>query len=339
MDISVLIVCWNSASCIRHCLASLDPAGHQSALEVILVDNGSKDDTVAIVRAEFPQVNLIEAGANLGFARATNLASGQANGRYLFLLNPDAKVVPGSLDRLTGFMDSHPEAGAISPKILDEDGTPALFAVREFPSVAGTIIRQFGLRKLFPHHHYFGRETLAPSKRNSAAPVPCVTGAALMVSRTLFNQLGGLDEELPMYFEDLDLCARIGCRHPIYHVPTAQVVHIGAKSANGASARSLLLAMENGEAPWMYLRRYRGVWHAHAFTIITFVSSLARVAVLGSFLPLASALGRDRASWTRVRIRRSLALVEWCLSSRTHFYSRVASFFDLAKPNQSEVAA
>ena len=320
-------------------LASLDSSRHQSALEIILVDNGSRDETASIVRNEFPHVNLVEAGANLGFARATNLASREADGRYLFLLNPDAEVAAGSLDHLIGFMDSHPDAGAVSPKILDEDGTPAQFAIREFPSVTGTIIRQFGLRKLFPNHHYFGKETLTARERNKVSPVPCVSGAALMVSRTLFRQLGGLNEELPMYFEDLDLCARIGRLQPIYHVPAAQVVHIGRKSADGASARSLLLAMENGEAPWMYLRRYRGVWHAHVFTTVTLASSLLRVAVLGVFLPFASAFGHGRATWTRVRIRRSLALVEWCLSSRRHFYSRVGAFFDGAKPNRLEAAA
>ena len=339
MDISILIVCWNSAPCVRRCLASLDSSRHQSALEIILVDNGSKDDTASIVRNEFPHVNLVEAGANLGFARATNLASRKADGRYLFLLNPDAEVAAGSLDHLIAFMNSHPEAGAVSPGILDEDGTPALFAIREFPSVTSTIIRQFGLRKLFPNHHYFGKETLTARERKTISSVPCVTGAALMVNRTLFRQLGGLDEELPMYFEDLDLCARIGRRHPIYHVPAAQVVHIGGKSADGASARSLLLAMENGEAPWMYLRRYRGVWHAHFFTTIILLSSLVRLAVLGACMPVALVLGRRRADWTRVRMRRSLALVEWCLSSRKQFYSRIAGFFDLEEPNRVGTAA
>ena len=89
----------------------------------------------------------------------------------------------------------------------------------------------------------------------------------------------------------------------------------------------------------MYLRRYRGVWHAHFFTIVILVSSLLRVAVLGVFMPFALVLERGRADWTRVRIRRSLALVEWCLSSRKHFYSRIAGFFDLAKPNRLESLA
>jgi GT2 family glycosyltransferase len=339
MDVSIVIVCWNSASCISQCLASLDIAGDRYTAEVILVDNGSQDDTVALVRNQFPRVKVIETGSNLGFARATNLGSHHANGRYLFLLNPDAEVAAGSLDSLVDFMDAHPDAGAASPKILNEDGTPALFAIREFPSVRATIIRQFGLRKLFPRHHYFGQETLATREGTSVSPVPCVIGAAIMVRRALFEHLGGLNEELPMYFEDLDLCARIGLRQPIYQVATAQVTHIGRKSADGASARSLLLAMENGEAPWLYLRRYHGVWHARAFATITLLGSLFRVAALGAFLPFALVLGRGLASWTRVRIKRSLALVEWCLSSRKHFYSRIASFFDLPTSGTVETTA
>jgi GT2 family glycosyltransferase len=200
------------------------------------------------------------------------------------------------------------------------------------------IIRQFGLRKLFPGHRYFGKETLTNCDRNSVSSVPCVTGAALMVRHSLFSSLGGLDEELPMYFEDLDLCARIGRQQLIYHVPTAQVVHIGGKSSEGAPARSLLLAMEDGEAPWMYLRRYRGRWYARAFRAITLVSSALRLAVIGAFLPVAAIFGRPLASWAKVRIKHSRALLAWCLSSRKKFNAQVARFFGLAKPDKLESA-
>ena len=339
MDVSVLIVCWNSASCIGQCLASLDSARHQSTVEIILVDNGSRDATASIVRSKFPHVTLVEAGANLGFAGATNLASRRANGRYLFLLNPDAEVEPQALDTLVSFMDSHPEAGAASPKLLNQDGTPALFAIREFPSLSNVMVRQFGLRKLLPRNRYFGKETLTARDRDSVSHVPCVSGAALILRRSLFKHLGGLNEELPMYFEDMDLCARIGRRQLIYHVPAAQVVHIGGKSADGASARSLLLAMENGEAPWMYLRRYRGPLHARGFTIVTFASNLLRLAALSSFLPVAFLFWPVRASWIRTRIKRSLALLGWCVNSRKSFYARIGKFFDLAKRAEFETAA
>lgn len=326
-DVSVLIVSWNSEPYIRRCLRSINSAANKHTAEVILVDNGSSDLTLQVVHQNCPEVHVIETRANLGFARAVNVGSRHAIARYMFLLNPDTELLPDSIDKLVDFLELHPDAGAVSPRILDKSGGPDTFAVRQFPSLLNTIFRQFGLRRLFPGSQLLGCETLTGYDRRQVMVVPCVSGAAIMLPKTVFEAAGGLDEDLPMYFEDLELCARVGRIAPIYYFPQATVVHLGRKSAARSSARSVLVAMENGEAPWMYLRRYSGLWHARAFSAIVFIGSLARFLVRGSLLFGIALLGRGDLELAYSRAADTVALLKWCVMPRRTFLSVVNSIF------------
>lgn len=327
MDISVLIVSWNSELYIKECLSSICSGAQKHSTEVILVDNESTDQTLQIVSRDFPEVRVIETNANLGFARAINLGSKTATGRYLFLLNPDSTLGTECIDKLADFLESCADAGAVSPKILDEDGIPSRFSVRQFPSLGNTILRQFGLRRLLPGNRLFGRETLAGYDRGGLMAVPCVSGAAIMLPRLVFDSVGGLNEELPMYFEDLELCARIGKLARLYCLPEATVVHLGRKSAERSSFKPLLAAMENGEAPWMYLRRYHGLWHARAFTAILFIGSLGRLFVHAGHVVVTALLRHPQLERAYSQVRDALAVLKWCVSSRQTFLSSVASAF------------
>ncbi len=328
IDVSIVIVTWNSEPYIRRCLESVWTQDQGSSFEVIVVDNGSSDDTVPLIRRHFPGVRLLEQGANIGFPKATNIGLGEGRGTFFFLLNPDTEVRPGTLGRLAHFLKSHPEAGCVSPKIVETDGSVALFHVREFPNLSNAFFRHFGLRKIFPRNRLFGRETFGDWNYASTRRVPCLHGAALMLPRTTIAAVGGLDEQLPMYFEDLDLCARIAkAGKLLYYEPAAIVVHHGGKSSGLSPAQGLLLAMKDGQAPWLYMKKYAGPFASAAFVVIVLLGSALRLLALGVSYPLSRILRVGDPREIKRRILRSKIMLDWALSDKEQFMEVVSRSF------------
>ncbi len=157
--------------------------------------------------------------------------------------------------------------------------------------------------------------------------MPCLTGAALMVPRRILTELGPLDPRLPMYFEDLDLCARlVATGYSLHYVPHAALVHLGAESANRSSRRSLLLALEFGEAPYLYLRQYRGRAAGATYRAIMLLTAGLRVGLLLAAAPLLVPQPAKRAALRR-HLRRATALFGWALTPRRYFTAAVAEMF------------
>lgn len=323
--ISVLIVSWNSEGHIKGCLHALSQSVGR-ILEVIVVDNHSSDATPRIVRSE-PGVELVETGANLGFAPAMNIAMQIARGPLVCLLNPDTVVAPSALDCMGTFLEQNPSVMAVAPRLLDESGELMKASVRPFPSLWETFSRQFGLSKLLPERLVDGYLVDAALKGRVPISVPCLSGAALMLRKSSIADVGLFDEVIPMYFEDIDYCARLRKMGPIYYIPDAVIVHLGAKSADCAVARRLLYAMENGEAPWLYLKRYRGSFTSGLFLGLMFIGSLFRLVLLGLVCGLARWLNLP-ATDRLIRIRsQSAALLWWSLCPQRKLEEHINHFF------------
>jgi GT2 family glycosyltransferase len=338
-DVSVLIVTWNSARFIAECLESIYGLTRGHSLEVIVVDNGSTDGTTDIVRREFPGVRLVEAGANLGFARATNVALRLARGRFLFLLNPDTRLQSDAVGALARFLETHPDAGCCGPRIFESDGSDAVFSGREFPSILGALFSQLGLQKLFPSSPVFGKAFLPRWDRRSVRAVPCLVGAAMMMPRAVLEEVGYLDEELPMYFEDMDLCARIAASgRRLYCVPSAEIVHLGGQSTALSPVRPVLLAMEMGQAHWLYFRRHVGRAPAAAYTAVLFFGSLYRLLLALLVSPLLPFMRPAAAARVRTRAARAWTLLKWSLSRKRDFAKRFAGMF-ATSPDERALAA
>ncbi len=208
LDVSVCIVNWNCRDHLQACLQSLREAATEVALEVLVVDNGSHDGAADMVAELFPEVVLIRNAENAGFARGNNQAAKLARGRYLFFLNNDTLVPPGTLPGLLEYARSHPEAGVIGPRLCDEHGRPQL-SWRACPTLGALLHRITWLRwtGLFrgAYRRYRGRDG-----DDMAAPRPAeiLMGAALFMSCAVFHACGAWDEEYTFGGEDIDLCAR-----------------------------------------------------------------------------------------------------------------------------------
>ncbi|MFP5256675.1 MAG: glycosyltransferase family 2 protein [Acidimicrobiia bacterium] len=235
IDLSVLLVTYNSRPFIDLCLGAVEETVRRHAFEVIAVDNASPDGTAAHLRAHWPSVTTIDMGRNAGFAAANNRAFAASSGRHVVLLNGDAVVGPGALDDLVDHLDAHPEVGVVAPKLCNPDGSDQCTA-RAFPTPSAAIWgRRSPLTRAFPQSRYVRRYLTGRDRAGDEAfPVDWVSGACLMVRRQVVEQVGGLDEGFFMHWEDADWCRRISSAgHEVWCIPSIWVLHAEGGSRRG----------------------------------------------------------------------------------------------------------
>jgi N-acetylglucosaminyl-diphospho-decaprenol L-rhamnosyltransferase len=255
MDLSIVIVNWNTRDLLRGCLASLRAAVGDLACEVVVVDNASADDTPAMVRAEFSSVDLIEAGGNLGFARANNLAFPATKGRHVLLLNPDTVCPPGSLARLVSFADGHPGCGGVGPLLTDETGQ-SIITYGHFPSARYHWLWPLGLISCGPRWARAFQFVYVPHRKERSRSVPYVAGACLLIPRSALERVGGLDDRFFLYFEETDWCRRAWSAGLSIHLcMESSVVHLEGKAAELVSQFSLRQFQHSFR---LYLAKHRG---------------------------------------------------------------------------------
>ena len=219
--LSICVVTWNSESVIRSCLQAIYNDEMSGDWELFVVDNGSTDSTVGIVREEFPRAILLEPGENLGFSRANNLALTRAAGEFLLLLNPDTEPRPGALGKLVDFMQQESEVGIVGPRLIRPSGKLELSCGRS-PTMIREIGRKLLLHRVFPFFR-FGRWD-----HETRRSVGWVTGACLMVRRETGTQTGFLDPRIYMCLEDVDWCMRVRkAGWDVVYFPASEVIHIG----------------------------------------------------------------------------------------------------------------
>lgn len=230
-DVSVCIVNWNCREHLQGCLQSLREAALEASLEVLVVDNGSTDGAADMVSELFPEVTLIRNTENVGFSRANNQAAQRARGRYLFFLNNDTVVPPGTLCGLLDYARSHPDVGIIGPQLQDERQRPQL-SWRTCPTLPALLhrITWLGWTRLFRqgYRRYRGRDGVDLA---APRPVEILMGAALFMPRSVFRACGAWDEDYTFGGEDIDLCDRVGRSYRVIYHPGLAIVHFGRVSS------------------------------------------------------------------------------------------------------------
>ena len=267
MQISIIVVSWRSRDLLRACLESL--RAHASFCQQIVVDNASGDDTSAMVSRHFSHVRLLSLGENRGYAGGCNRGATVARGETLLFLNPDIRALKGSVSTLAATLAAHEHAAAAGGLLLDPDGSPqARYGPRDLPGPARLA------RGLL-----MGAPAVAPpSPDRPVRQVAQVAGACLMVRRQIFRRLGGFDEQFhPVFFEDVDLCHRLGkAGHRILHVPAAPFTHQGG----GCVRRMTPL---DHYAAWFdnlvrYARKHHGSGPAAVLRALTLPAATLRLA-------------------------------------------------------------
>ena len=298
-DLSILIVSWNCRGLLENCLASL--ARHVTMdHEVLVVDNASADDTAAMVRGRFPAVRLVELPENVGFARGNNAALDAAQGDCFLLLNPDTEVRPGAVESLVQFLTEHPRAGICAPPLWDPDGSRQR-SVLSPPTLAGELLRHTMLHRVLPHR------ARSEARRLDTRPVEAVSGAALCVRRQCAREIGPLDPDFFMFFEDVDWCRRArGAGWEVWYADGPGIVHVKSGTSVGPARTRTLI--ESLRSTMCYFRKHEGGSRTAAMRAIAVAGAIARSVRAG----LLWVVGHDRPD-QRARLAAYVRILRWGL--------------------------
>jgi len=239
MDLSVILVSYRSREPLLAGLRVLrtDAATAGLQLEIVVVDNDSRDGTLEALAAELPEVRVIANHDNVGYARAVNQGLAATGAAFALVLNPDCEARPGALRALLDHAAAHPRAGLTGPKILNPDGSLE-FSARSFPDHLTFLFNRYSLlARLFPGNRFSRRYLLTDWDHASVREVDWISGACMLARRTAVEQVGGMDEAFFMFNEDVDWCRRMKqAGWAVTYEPAAVVVHhIGASRSRVAA--------------------------------------------------------------------------------------------------------
>jgi len=280
LKLSIIIISFNTKSLLKQCLESLYQNLGDMEHEIFMVDNNSSDESPIMVKESFPEVKLIENTENVGFAKANNQAIQKARGQYLLLLNSDTIARPGAIDTMIQFMDRNPKVGALGAKLVDQN---LVFqtSCRHFPTLFGMLVQFFGLSARFPTSRLFGWYDMGYWDHRETKKVDCVPGTSLLVRKETIREVGLLDENYFMYFEDTDCCYRINqAGWEVVFLPDAEVIHVGGASA-AKSNRGLFydrtLSKEFFRSLFYYFRKFHGALSVLVLKILIPISLIIRM--------------------------------------------------------------
>lgn len=230
-DLSIIIINYKSGNLTKHCVKSILNSGISLNFEIVIVDNASKDDSIELLKSEFPDIRIIENKINKGFAFGVNTGLKNTDSRYVFILNPDITVIDDTIIKLYNFMEKHPECGIASPQLLNPNGSVQNSCFR---FITPLIVLY---RRTFLGSFYFGKKALynflmKDFDHNSVRNVAWVLGSSLFIRKEATKKVGLMDERFFMYLEDVDWCRRFHLAgYKVYYFPDAKMVHYHKRSS------------------------------------------------------------------------------------------------------------
>ncbi len=233
VDISIIIINWNTRQLLLDCIASVYDTVHKAVFEIFVVDNGSADGSVEAVADKYPGVTIIANTRNEGFAKANNAAIRRMTGEYAVLLNSDTVLKEHALDRMLAFMLAHPRAGMCGPQLLFRDGSRQT-STGVFPELlseltSASMVRLFSSRKQQARKPVF----------SGPAAVDFIIGACMFVRKSAIDEAGMLDEDYFFFYEEIDWCYRLNkAGWLIYHLPDIEIYHFGGQSTRNINLKA-----------------------------------------------------------------------------------------------------
>lgn len=264
LDLSIIIVTYNSKRYLQDCLGSVFAQTTDLDYEVFVVDNNSNDGSQEFIKTEFPSVRLIENSENVGFARANNQAIVQSQGRYVLLLNPDTVVLTKATNKMVGFMDSRPDVSATGCRLLNEDGS-LQHSIARYPTLINQMAAGLFLHRLFPRIHLFQEIITSESSYQSDHKVEWVFGAALIVRKDVFTEVGLMDEDYFLFSEEKDWCYRVNkANRDAYFFHGAEIIHYGRGNTTAPDVYVQLL-----KGKLQFFSKYNSGLKCRIFRILT----------------------------------------------------------------------
>ncbi len=256
MTLSVVIVNYNVKYYLEQCLESVFASELNGAeMEVIVIDNASKDGSQEYISSRFPQVKYVYSEENMGFSRANNCAFEMVKGDFVLMLNPDTMVGERVFSQVIAFMKAHENAGAVGVKMINSEGVFLPESKRGVPTLWVSFCKFAGLCKLFPKSKFFNGYYLGFLNENETQKVPVLAGAFIMTKRSVLDRVGGLDERFFMFGEDIDFSVRISeAGYDLYYYPV-KILHYKGESCK--KNRSVFV-MQFYDAMVLFYKKYYG---------------------------------------------------------------------------------
>lgn len=305
MELSIILVNWNSLSYLRDCVASIYQHTTDLSFEILVVDNASPEGRIEELKQEFPDVFVMKSDVNLGFAGANNLGFNHSTGTYVLFLNPDTKLMGPSIKIMLDQLTSLPDAGIVGCKLLNADLSIQLSSIQTFPTIANQLLDIEYLQLTWPKCPLWN---IAPLFSNDPKPVAVevISGACMLLSRKVFKQARMFGEEYFMYAEDLDLChkvTRLGLRN--YYVGQAEIIHYGGTSSSQTKINQWSTTMKL-RAVQKFCTKTRGPFYGAMYRTMMGWAALSRLVTLTLLRPLGIsdsrklALQRAVSKWNAV---------------------------------------
>lgn len=310
MDLSVIVVTWNAKKFVDENFGSIlaDLKGISS--EVIAVDNASSDGTPDVIAAGYPEVKLIRSEKNLGFSRGNIVAINQSSGKYVCLVNPDVRVLPGCFKALMEYLEKNPKVGVVGPKTYNPDGSLQRSCMRA-PSVWIYLCRALALdNSPLQKIRAFGGIKMQDFAHDKTRVVDVLNGAFTMMRRTAMDQVGLIDERFFMYGDDLDWGVRFGkAGWPVVFYPGGEIIHYGG----GVTARApVYFYVEMHKANLQYFQKHHSWLAQRGFLAALLLHDTIRY-VAFSALSLLGPKCRERFGW---KAQRAIACIQWIVRSK-----------------------
>jgi GT2 family glycosyltransferase len=303
IDVSVVIVNWNTKTLLLDCIRSLYDTTLTRRMEVIVVDNASTDGSVEAVEHCFPNVTMICNDMNLGFAKANNIGIGASSGKYVCLVNSDIKVLDGCIESMCAYMNTHPAIGLLGPQILNKD-LSLQSSCGELPSVKSSLMQALMLDKLLPRLRYCRNRFMDDFDHRTLRHVETLSGCFLMARREALDQVGPLDERFFFYAEDVDWCKRFhNAGWPLVFYPGGRAIHYGGASSAAAPTKFLI---EMERANMQYWRKHHSWIANQTVAAITIAHYWLRIWIWAMIY-----LFRPSSSIARHMIRKYIACACW----------------------------
>jgi GT2 family glycosyltransferase/peptidoglycan/xylan/chitin deacetylase (PgdA/CDA1 family) len=309
LDVSIIIVNWNTRHLLEDCLSSVYKYPSRLEFEVVVIDNASEDDSTQMVRREFPDVKLIVNNTNKGYAAACNQGIRSGNSRYVLLLNSDVVVCEGAIDSIVRYADSRPDTAVVGCQVWQDSQTIQLTCFR-YPSLANLLLRTFGLSRAFEKNRILGREWMRWWHRDSEKQVDVVSGMFMLVRRTAIDQVGLMDEDYFFYGEEMDWCYRFSkAGWKIMFWPGAKAIHV---NGGGQSSKKTPINMfvQEQKSKLIFFKKHRSFPSYLSARLILLVLLVLRYCVWTVIPAVKLRFGRD--STYKLNRQKTWCAIKFC---------------------------
>jgi GT2 family glycosyltransferase len=310
MDLSIIVVNYNTKDLLDNCLFSILQYAKKMNFEVIVIDNASQDSSITMLEEKYPLVKIIENNQNLGFAKANNQGLQIAHGQLILFLNPDTVVLPQALEKTIEFLKKTPDAGMAGCKILNPDGS-LQYSCRSFPSFWNYFFESFFLYKLFPKNHRIGKFYMTNFSYDRVKEVDVVLGAFMMSKKETLDKVGYFDEDFFIYSEETDLCYRMKKHNKkVYFFPDAQIIHYGRASASLYPVR---MFQQDHRSRFLFMRKHYSAINILFSTWIIFIGVFLRIIFWSWATGYAFFLNKSFLKNSKIKLKVFVNLFIWYL--------------------------